>query len=524
MATEKTTNLDLNKQAGVDYPDVALDNENWDTLDEEVAARAKSWNGIEPDESGDIKAYEIDYANNFLSDSVQNSEESYIARSSGGSASISDGDAWLIRLTGRRVHNGYVAEVLEMTVDPMEREAEEGETPETITATLDKDVFRAYVASSGTIDLYYTSAWSTDPTLYGITVTGTPISGDHIQVVYVKEDRGTIVQSNPTRFVSTGWNLYNHTNGYARVVKYSETYNFKISGTYTSLAYSETLAGEQTAISVVDGNFTIPGDGYVWVTGGNNTSTAIWMTWSDWTDEANGGTFAAYSETEIDLSSLMSARFPYGLMQVGAVCDVIDINAQQAISRIERLAYSAANLAAVIAADREYECDTNYIYAVKSTSDSYSISVDGAYTASDHGMEIVDGTSVGVFCETMYGNNLKNKLERDVVTISQQTLSSSEKTQVRTNIGAASASDLTSLSDHITMSSSLGTVTSSGLRYPASGTDSRIKSTHRVVNSVLGTPSVQTSDWTVETYDGYLLVKGSASGATSIDLDLMNVV
>lgn len=55
---------------------------------------------------------------------------------------------------------------------------------------------------------------------------------------------------------------------------------------------------------------------------------------------------------------------------------------------------------------------------------------------------------------------------------------------------------------------------------PKTVTDSRIKSTDEVVESVLGTPSVQTSDWTVTTADGSLTISGSISGSTSLTLYL----
>ena len=42
-----------------------------------------------------------------------------------------------------------------------------------------------------------------------------------------------------------------------------------------------------------------------------------------------------------------------------------------------------------------------------------------------------------------------------------------------------------------------------------------------VVNSVLGTPSAQTSDWTVTTADGSATIAGSISGETSLTLYLM---
>ena len=77
---------------------------------------------------------------------------------------------------------------------------------------------------------------------------------------------------------------------------------------------------------------------------------------------------------------------------------------------------------------------------------TYSVSIDGDYAAYDHGLEYFTGTEQAVYAQTLYGANLKNKLERDVLTISQQTLTSSQQTQVRSNIGAAASADLGSKS------------------------------------------------------------------------------
>ena len=306
---------------------------------------------------------------------------------------------------------------------------------------INRDDFVEAVSTSGTYTFTYTTGWSADPAEYGITVTGTPASGDQIVVVYVKENRGTITVANPTAFVSTGWNLYNHSAGYARLVKYSDDYGFMIDGTYTALAFSETLSGQQIAITPVDGYFTIPSDGYVFVTGGNNTDTAIWLTWSDWTEEPNGGTFEPYSQTQIDLTGIM-VNFPYGLMKVDNVFDEIDLNTLRAYSRIERLAYTEENLETVISLGVPYDTDTGYIYAVRVSPVAYIVNIDGEYTVSDHGEEMFLGTSIPLTVSALYGNDLKNKLRRDVVTISQQDLSDAQKAQVRQNIGALGSNDV----------------------------------------------------------------------------------
>ena len=114
-------------------------------------------------------------------------------------------------------------------------------------------------------------------------------------------------------------------------------------------------------ITVTSGNFSVPGDGYVWVTGGDSTTTAIWATWSDWTSGYEGN-FAAYAESVVDFSGVMTTYFPNGLLKAGSSADEINLNIAQAISRVERMAYSASNLATAEESGREYEYDADYIY------------------------------------------------------------------------------------------------------------------------------------------------------------------
>lgn len=405
-----------------------IDLKDWFAL---KAKTVFSVNGTLP-VNGNVSIKEVDLAINLSSDKTQQLEDEFVLRTSGGNASINDGDAFVLKILGNRVYNGYVAEVLNMSVIPIPRE----ESPE-ITATIDRDTFVSYVAQSGTITLTYTTGWSADPANYGITVTNEPVAGDQIVVEYVKEDRGTIVTATPTALKSTGWNLYNHDLGYAKVSKYSEQHGFRIGGTYTSIGFASDPSGTPEAITPVNGIFTVPSDGYVIVTGGDAETTYIGNEWSDW-DEWFTGEFEEYEESEVDISDVMSTYFPYGLLRVGDVRDEIDLNTSFAISRVERMAYNAENLALAKASGRDYEADTNYIYLVRAEESTNGITIDGSYTANDHGNEFFEGTTVAVYVEVLYGNNLKNKLERDVLTISAQELTAMQKAQVRSNIGAAS--------------------------------------------------------------------------------------
>lgn len=461
-----TTFFNLIKPQKTDPQAIAQLNENMDVIDTEMHRPPLTVNGVEPDSTTrDLTITEVALADNLSSDIAQLNQGTFIERTSGGETSIEDGSAYLTTIKGNQIHTGYVAESLGMTVDAAERTAEEGEEPDApITATIDRDTFVAYVAGSGTYTLIYSNAWSEDPALYGVTVTGTPIAGDKIIIVYVAEDRGLITVANPTSFNSTGWNLYNNTTGYAKVVNYSTDYGYMVGGTYTSLAFSTTVGGTQSAITVTGGLFTVPSDGYVWVTGGNDT-TYILATWSDWT-EGYEGNFETYSVSTIDLSSVMSL-FPNGMMAIGIVRDEINLNAQTAINRIQRLAYTAENLADVIASGVDYDADTNYIYAVLETPVTTAITLDGAYTVSDHGIEYFTSTPVAVITETLYGENLKDKLRTDVLTKSQdlvnnlttndstKALSAAQGYALNSNI-ANLETDLSSLTTYSTFTLSAG--------------------------------------------------------------------
>lgn len=422
----------VSARTGADIPMSSTDSTK---VADAIGERLTSVNGIMGDADGDVYLDQVPFADNLRSNQSQNVAGTFTLRTAGGEASIENGEAWLTGIRGNRVHNGYVPESLNMTVNMVERE--QGE--DVIDATIDRDVFVGYVTESGTTTLSYTTSWSQSPTLYGVTVTGTPKNGDQIVIVYVKEARGTIVQAFATEsdktFIATGWNLYNDDLGYARVVKYSDVYGFRVEGTYTALQFSATVDGEKSAITVVDGNFTVPSSGYVWVTGGTSTNTEIYMTWSDWTESADHPDFEAYNDTVIDLSTVIATHFPYGLLRAGDVRDEINLNAGIAISNVQRLDYDDENLEYAESTGRVYEYDTNYIYLERATAETAIIELDGGYTVSDHGIEYFTGTGVPVYCTVLYGNNLKNKLERDVLTISQQTLTSAEQAQVQTNIG-----------------------------------------------------------------------------------------
>lgn len=436
----RTTHFNLIKPAENEKYNVEDFNGNSEIIDEELAKRGVTVNGKGPDENGNYVVDEVNFAHEIVTDDAQQSSGEFLFRTTGGSASLSDGPAMLVSIQGRSTHTGKTEESLQMTVNAVART----DPDEPITASIDRDTFVEYVSTSGTITLTYTNAWSANPSLYGVTVEGTPVSGDEIVIVYVKEERGLITNSMPETFASTGWNLYDHANGYARVKKYSDSYGFLIGGTYSSIKFAATLDGAQSTIVPVSGYFTIPSDGYVFVTGGDGTTTYILMTWSDWS-EGYEGEWEAYTESEIDFSALIGEAgsgedprpFPYGLMSIGAVADELNFNMGKAISRIMRMAYTAQNLADAKASGRAWDADENYIYIVRPSEVVYDMAIDGTYDASDHGQEFISGSTIPVFVQTLYGQNLVDKLRTDVVTKSQDIVNALDSTATDKALSAA---------------------------------------------------------------------------------------
>lgn len=332
-------------------------------------------NSTGPDAFGNVQINRVNLAGDLESTSTQANSGEFIVRTSGGEASINSGEARLLSVRGRAVHTGYESD----------------------------------------------------------------------------EARGTITVSTPSRFVSTGWNLYQHDDsytgytGYARVINYGG--DFRVAGSYGTLKFSDSLDGSRSDLAVSSGKITgFPAnwtEGYIWASEGNSTNTEIYLAWGDWAGGYSGA-YAAYSETVIDFSELFGSghAFPYGLLQVGSAYDEIDLTAEnggQAISRIDRLDYNETNLATAQSSGREWDADEDYIYLVKANPDiTTDLGISNAYTANDHGMELFEDTEVPVYASCNYGASLRNKLERDVLTISQQTLSAAQQNQVRKNIGAAS--------------------------------------------------------------------------------------
>lgn len=82
----------------------------------------------------------------------------------------------------------------------------------------------------------------------------------------------------------------------------------------------------------------------------------------------------------------------------------------------------------------------------------------------------------------------------------------------------AAAQDAIDATDIIVVN--IASYSGSQVRVPTSGTNAAITASHVLLYSNIGTPANQAGNWTVTTYDGYLTLSGSASGATIVQLVL----
>jgi hypothetical protein len=332
-----------------------------------------------------------------------------------------------------------------------------------------------------------------DLTEYGIAITGTAVSGDSITVVY----NGDMKVAFPTQFKAIGLNAFNKATNilsgytinasgeieasagsyvaYIHVVgglenadagtnrkgdytiysSNSAIVRVGYSATVPTTSSTVTLSGSD-GITVVDNGedaaamlsyITFPKDGYICVATTDIDTLCVHPEWSGYEDK----TYADYTESVIDIPTVGYAlddtskttpiTLPTYLAKIGIVADEIIFERKQYINRIGYYTYSAENLETVQALGVDYVYDSNGIYYVLPSAITYNLAdtVTGQYTVADFGTEefiyATDEPQVALLANTLYGNNLVDKLRTDVLTKSAQTLSDEQKEQVWKNLG-----------------------------------------------------------------------------------------
>jgi len=362
--------------------------------------------------------------------------------------------------------------------------------------------------------LYQGAVWMNNEAIvniseYGITITGTPQTGDTITITY----NGDMQVATPTSFQASGFNQFNPANvlsgytinengeivasagsyvAYIHAVGGLENnygnrhgdytiYDNNTTGTLVRVGYSATIPTTSSTItlsgndgievvndtSILPANklqwITFPKDGYICVALTDITKLCVHPTWSNYKDQdyteyvapsvinipTTGYDISDPTQTQV---SLNCANY-FG--KVGNVFDEIFLEDNRYVNRIGRYAYSQANLDTVIELGVDYIYDSNYIYYVLPTPITYVVDIpnNGKYTVNDFGTEEFVGTTVAVLANTLYGNNLVDKLRTDVLTKSAQSLSQEQKEQVWQNLG------LQPIYNHVNTLEANGTVT-----------------------------------------------------------------
>ena len=311
-----------------------------------------------------------------------------------------------------------------------------------------------------TITITYTSNdWQLNNTIislntYGISITsGTPAVGDNIQIVYVAEQIGAIVTTNPTELYSIGMNQFDKngtkimnnytinsegeisssTGNYVIYFKclgenvytiYNTTENSTIRVGYSAttpttsstVTLLNTVSSSEWAESLVNNgymkHYETATDGYMVVATSDIDNLCCHLTWEGLNEEI----YESYFDYELtipyadDRGNIITT---YGLVNLDNTTeyyDEIDFEEHKFYKRTTRIEYSAANLATVQALNVPYLYDSNWIYYGIDTVIYDLEETSSSYRISDYGTEEFLGSSLPLTATIFYQDNLRNKL------------------------------------------------------------------------------------------------------------------
>lgn len=118
---------------------------------------------------------------------------------------------------------------------------------------------------------------------------------------YYAYNSGEIMSVNTSAHVTTGFNLYNHAIGTAKLVGGKQC---QITGAYTAVSYEDINGNAETLAIDADGYFTPAVDGVLTVTGGNATDTCVHLVWSGYRDDE----WEDFSQRTYSLDSSLTLR------------------------------------------------------------------------------------------------------------------------------------------------------------------------------------------------------------------------
>ena len=375
-----------------------------------------SVNHIFPDAEGNVDLDIVPYAENLIAyDNIKENSE-FIFRTSGGTKDIESGEANLNIIYGNcTIENGVITAA----------------TPTSFRSILDNQFNKASMILTG----------------YTLSSTGAITESSGSYVCYIHAVGGLL----------TGYTIYDPNNSIVRV-----GWNDSIP-TSSTTGIIVTSGGEIVSDITNDPTLSIlvaNTNGYIIVACENIDDLTVHPRWSGIHDTESSS--YVQSSITIPVSDVNGSQLPtatYGFPSVNNIRDEINFDQRTYTQRIGYYPYSTTNLGIVVGLEVPYIYDNNSIFYVLPNPVVYNLAntISSNYIVSDIGTEEFLGTVVPVLTSTVYGQNLKDKLRRDVLTISPQTLTSTEKAQVLSNIGAAASGSYVQTSDIVNSLTSTAT-------------------------------------------------------------------
>lgn len=152
-------------------------------------------------------------------------------------------------------------------------------------------------------------------------------------LTYEPYDAGSLRSVRLSGLKSTGFNLYDHTTGTAKLINYENTHGdhqYQITGSYTALTFTDIYGVSTSPLVDEDGYFSIRENGTLIVTGGVADDTCVHICWGgerDYEYEEHKTSFAPIPITSITGVAQGASEsiqvFPYGLKKIGNIKDEI---------------------------------------------------------------------------------------------------------------------------------------------------------------------------------------------------------
>ena len=307
--------------------------------------------------------------------------------------------------------------------------------------------------------VYVSNDWQLDNNIaelsnYGITIIdGTPVISDNIQIIYIAEQIGVIVTSNPTGLYSVGMNQFDKNgskilNGYtiasdgsitassgSYVIYFKclgeEVYTFynSVASSTGRVGYSATAPTTSSSVTVLTlvssfewadslvnntylQHYAAPDDGYFCVATTDINNLCCHLTWEGLNEEI----YESYFDYALNIpysDENGTVITTYGLVNLDNTTeyyDEIDFEEHKFYKRTTRIEYSAENLATVQSLDVPYVYDSNWIYYGVDTTIYTLEDTSSAYKMSDYGTEEFIRSSLPLTATIFYQDNLRNKL------------------------------------------------------------------------------------------------------------------